>query len=250
MKTFKRIEQVPSDEENSVSKEVSENPENTKEIENSKETETSSIEETSSSNAESTSINDLLGDVPSVTLPDSDVAQSLEPVELGEENASKNGPIDTDGEHFNPEKHLANEDGSPRISDKTGKLLKKRGRKRAADSNGYLDGEVNNSEAKAVAETYFQGFKLLGSALVGGDFATHTKPEGEMITKAIEAVCIESNSTGLTPKQMLGVALMSYTAPRITTPTARERMGVLWYRFKKLLKKKNPKEAIEAEDIS
>lgn len=260
MKTFTRKEQIDinsEDEDPNVSSNVSENPENPEREENS-----DSIKELGSgesdsdtppanegtSQAQSTTISDLLGDVPSVTTPDSDVAESLEPQALGDENEASKGPVDVDGRHFDPDLHLSNPDGSPRVSDKTGKLLKKRGRRKASDSNGYLDGDINNSEAKAVAETYFNGFKLLGSALLGGEFGEHTKPEGEMVTKAIEAVCIESNSTGLTPKQMLGVALMSYTAPRVTTPTAKERLGLYWFRIKKLFKRKNPEEPITEEE--
>lgn len=247
MKTFTRKEEIKIDQESNVSPEVSENPETTEQPE-IPEKPTEPIQSTSK--AESTSIGSLLGDVPDVTKPDSDVGETLEaPPMINEDGEVESGPVDVDGRTFDPDLHLVNEDGSPRISEKTKKLMKKRGRRKASDSNGYLDGDVSTPEAKAVAETYFQGFKMLGSVMLGEEFAQHTAPEGQMVTKAIEAVCIESNSTGLTPKQMLGVALMSYTAPRVTTPTAKERMGLIWFRIKKLFKRKNPEEAIVEEEV-
>jgi len=202
--------------------------------------EDSKIEAIEETKVESISAENLVSDVPPVTTVDPNAADSMEEPKEGEDAKL----VDDLGVVFDPEIHAVDKEGNPKKGVKN-QFIKKRGPKggKREHTSGLVDGRFDKAEIEAVSEGYFSAFKALGSSFLGEEFSEHTKEEGEYVKKSIEAVCLESGSTGLSPKQSLALALSLYTAPRLSNQTAKERLGVFFSRIKNFFtKKKKSKE--------
>jgi len=233
MNGFKRVEEVPTTEEEPKEETPIEEVEKEAEpIEKAPEPERREGESERGTLSES----QILGDTPEYSGEDPNAAPSLE-VEIPEEFKDK--LLDKNNEEvFDESIHLKDAFGNPRYN-KDGSFKKKRGRKAKAASVG-VNGEIaegekplTRKEANAAARGYYAAFKKTGSIFMGQDFSKSDKETDEYMITLFENVCMKHNSTGLTPEQMLGLGMGEYTLTKYDEPSCKR------YLIDKLLGIKN-----------
>lgn len=181
---------------------------------------------------------------------------------------------DRNGQPFDPEKHQTNPDGSPVVSEKTGKLLMKKGRKRGGKNSASADSIVGGVGAQGKQESGQpvnpeQQARMAGkvsahllvtlSTMIGGeDF----QPVRDQATGIDEMSALESafgdyfvatGKTDIPPGAALTLTVAMYVVPRFTRPKVKSRLKSIggkiysWWHSRKSKKRKGAKASKPAQ---
>jgi len=183
------------------------------------------------------------------------------------------GPVDKNGNTFDPSQHQTNADGSPKVSAATGKLLLKRGRKAGAGTTRQAKSTVNTTGVQGkqvpgqpgLSEAQLQNAAVTGnvaasmlinvSMMIGGaDFAPQVDQktgidEKAALESAFTDYFIATEKTDFPPGVALTLTIGMYILPRFMLPTVQTNMKAkgwriyTWWQNRKLnkLKKKQAK---------
>jgi len=207
------------------------------------ETETETIEETETASPETNEEKEadaLIDAMPNVQQH----AVDAKAEEIKEVAAEFSEYKDKDGNGFDSSIHQM-ENGKPKISPRTGFLMKKRGaKKKSATSPEFISSDTQKSSPPVEIDKYVGMGKAgaailqtLGTTLGGSDFVYGSLPG---LDAAVERAGIEQALTDyarikeiddLPPGYVVAIALIGYAAPRMQMPTTKTRLEKLklWY---------------------
>ena len=167
------------------------------------------------------------------------------------------GPRDTKGNSFDPALHQTNPDGSPKLSPKTGRLMKRRAprdrKSSVAQPDAPLQGGGEATQIKMAATATVESIGMLGRMLGGEEWAFVRSVEHSIDEKAagIDAFTQYYTSKGVTdvpPGVIITIWALSYIGPRMAMPQTKSRfnLAVAWVK-NKLSRKKAPAKSATSE---
>jgi len=167
------------------------------------------------------------------------------------------GPRDPQGNSFDPAKHQSNSDGTPKLSPKTGRLMKLRkpraARSSVAQPDAPLQGGGEAVQTRMAATATIESIGMLGRMLGGEEWAFVRSVEHGIDEKAsgIDAFDQYYTAKGVTdipPGVIIAIWALSYIGPRLAMPTTKSRMqlGWAWVKNKVSRNKKGPESVAEA----
>lgn len=162
-----------------------------------------------------------------------------EAVEKAKETATE-VLTDEDGKTFNPDLHIANPDGSPRINSQ-GFITKKRGRKKGCAPNGKLNlpdphagavaAELQDATIKRQQAAYLSasGFINVGVLIFGEEWLPEKTPVDEtgMIVQAFDDYYKIKGVADIPPGIALVIALGGYGIKRFAKPNTKTKMQLI-----------------------
>lgn len=147
------------------------------------------------------------------------------------------------GEEFDPDIHLSDKDGNPRLT-KHGKFRLKPGRKTGTDHSAKqrinrpnAANENISPEMSMAAETAASMYINSGVMLFGEEWIPDSaKREREHLVSAFEQYFIAKGIEDIPPGLALAIAMFGYAAPRLHMPQTQYRLStfILWSRSKVL----------------
>lgn len=173
-------------------------------------------------------------------------------VPTGETGESQSGNTPNSASETPQDDYQRNPDGSIKVSEKTGKPLKKRGRKAGganagASKLGGIGGTQNSTQNGALNTAQINAHELgkasagflfsMGIAIGGEDFAPIVDPvtgtnEPLAMQAAFSNYYLATGKTDLPPGLMLTMVICSYAVPRFTQPKVKNRVSTIWGRAK------------------